>query len=250
MKYSTHLIIFKGGISVSFSPWLRKHHINQLWRHLKPDVVLQDDFSSLSLSLVFLLPRHCWVCFATEGDDRSAEWVCPCRCKGSTKWIHQACLQRWLDEKQKGNSMGSVNCPQCGTEYRIVFPKLGEYRAGCAASLGEVLIEFIYLFGWLIRTNHHWLRSDQSLMFYNLPFAGPLVYFLQQVDRVLSKVSPFAAAGIVVGTLYWSAVTYGAVTVMQVTVCKTGRGSEEHVQRQSFYSDLTQEWLVRVKRFN
>ncbi|XP_063166978.1 E3 ubiquitin-protein ligase MARCHF5-like isoform X1 [Candoia aspera] len=119
--------------------------------------------------------RHCWVCFATEGDDRSAEWVCPCRCKGSTKWIHQACLQRWLDEKQKGNSVGSVSCPQCGTEYRIVFPKV-----------------------------------------------GPLVYFLQQVDRVLSKVSPFAAAGIVVGTLYWSAVTYGAVTVMQVVGHKKG----------------------------
>uniref|UniRef100_A0A8C5RV44 E3 ubiquitin-protein ligase MARCHF5 n=1 Tax=Laticauda laticaudata TaxID=8630 RepID=A0A8C5RV44_LATLA len=119
--------------------------------------------------------RHCWVCFATEGDDRSAEWVCPCRCKGSTKWIHQACLQRWLDEKQKGNSIGSVSCPQCGTEYCIVFPKV-----------------------------------------------GPVVYFLQQVDRILSKVSPFAAAGIVVGTLYWSAVTYGAVTVMQVVGHKKG----------------------------
>ncbi|KAJ7305230.1 hypothetical protein JRQ81_011141 [Phrynocephalus forsythii] len=119
--------------------------------------------------------RHCWVCFATESDDRSAEWVSPCRCKGTTKWIHQACLQRWLDEKQKGNSTGSVSCPQCGTEYHIIFPKL-----------------------------------------------GPVVYFLQQVDRVLAKVSPFAAAGIVVGTLYWSAVTYGAVTVMQVVGHKKG----------------------------
>ncbi|XP_044293392.1 E3 ubiquitin-protein ligase MARCHF5-like isoform X2 [Varanus komodoensis] len=119
--------------------------------------------------------RHCWICFGTEGDDRSAEWVCPCRCKGSTKWIHQACLQRWLDEKQKGNSTGNESCPQCGTEYCIVFPKL-----------------------------------------------GPLVYFLQQVDRALSKVSPFAAASIVVGTLYWSAVTYGAVTVMQVVGHKKG----------------------------
>ncbi|XP_029460173.1 E3 ubiquitin-protein ligase MARCH5-like [Rhinatrema bivittatum] len=119
--------------------------------------------------------RHCWVCFATECDDYMAEWVSPCRCRGSTKWIHQLCLQRWLDEKQKGNSMGSVSCPQCGTEYRIVFPKL-----------------------------------------------GPLVYFLQQVDRVLSKLSPFAAAGIVVGTAYWSAVTYGAVTVMQVVGHKKG----------------------------
>uniref|UniRef100_A0A674DKI7 E3 ubiquitin-protein ligase MARCHF5 n=1 Tax=Salmo trutta TaxID=8032 RepID=A0A674DKI7_SALTR len=65
--------------------------------------------------------KHCWVCFATEREDRVAEWVSPCRCKGCTKWIHQACLQRWLDEKQKGNSGGAVSCPQCGTEYRIMI---------------------------------------------------------------------------------------------------------------------------------
>uniref|UniRef100_A0A672NXB5 E3 ubiquitin-protein ligase MARCHF5 n=1 Tax=Sinocyclocheilus grahami TaxID=75366 RepID=A0A672NXB5_SINGR len=71
--------------------------------------------------------KHCWVCFATEKEDRAAEWVSPCRCKGCTKWIHQSCLQRWLDEKQKGNSGGAVSCPQCSTEYQIVFPKIGEY---------------------------------------------------------------------------------------------------------------------------
>ncbi|XP_051542162.1 E3 ubiquitin-protein ligase MARCHF5 [Myxocyprinus asiaticus] len=125
--------------------------------------------------------KHCWVCFATEKEDRAAEWVSPCRCKGCTKWIHQACLQRWLDEKQKGNSSGTVSCPQCGTEYRIVFPKM-----------------------------------------------GPLVYFLQQVDRALSRASPFAAAGVVVGTVYWSAVTYGAVTVMQVVGHKKGLDVMEH----------------------
>ncbi|KAK5851553.1 hypothetical protein PBY51_023100 [Eleginops maclovinus] len=119
--------------------------------------------------------KHCWVCFATERDDLAAEWVSPCRCKGCTKWIHQACLQRWLDEKQKGNSGGAVSCPQCGTEYHITFPKM-----------------------------------------------GPLVYFLQQVDRALTRVSPFAAVGVVVGTVYWSAVTYGAVTVMQVVGHKKG----------------------------
>lgn len=73
----------------------------------------------------YTLFRHCWVCFATERDDYSAEWVSPCRCKGCTKWIHQSCLQRWLDEKQKGNSEGAVSCPQCGTEYQITFPKMG-----------------------------------------------------------------------------------------------------------------------------
>ncbi|CAL8405617.1 unnamed protein product [Arctogadus glacialis] len=119
--------------------------------------------------------KHCWVCFASEREDLHAEWVNPCRCKGCTKWIHQSCLQRWLDEKQKGNNGGPVNCPQCGTEYRIVFPKM-----------------------------------------------GPLVYSLEHVDKAISRVSPFAAMGVVVGTVYWSAVTYGAVTVMQVVGHKKG----------------------------
>ncbi|XP_068429716.1 E3 ubiquitin-protein ligase MARCHF5 isoform X2 [Clinocottus analis] len=119
--------------------------------------------------------KHCWVCFATERDDPGSEWVSPCRCRGCTKWIHQSCLQRWLDEKQKGNGGGAVSCPQCGTEYQITFPK-----------------------------------------------TGPVVYFLQQVDQALSRISPFAAVGVVVGTVYWSAVTYGAVTVMQVVGHKKG----------------------------
>lgn len=69
--------------------------------------------------------RSCWVCFATDEDDRTAEWVRPCRCRGSTKWVHQVCLQRWVDEKQRGNSTARVACPQCNAEYLIVFPKLG-----------------------------------------------------------------------------------------------------------------------------
>lgn len=36
--------------------------------------------------------------------------------------VHQSCLQRWVDEKQKDNSFGRVHCPQCQTEYIIVFP--------------------------------------------------------------------------------------------------------------------------------
>lgn len=42
--------------------------------------------------------------------------------------------------------------------------------------------------------------------------------FLDRVDAFIYKVCPFVAAGVVVGSIYWTAVTYGAVTVMQV--CK------------------------------
>lgn len=40
---------------------------------------------------------------------------------------------------------------------------------------------------------------------------------LDLADRLISKAGPFAAAGIMVGSIYWTAVTYGAVTVMQVS---------------------------------
>lgn len=119
--------------------------------------------------------RYCWVCFATEEEDEGAEWVQPCNCRGTTKWVHQACLQRWVDEKQKVGSVGKVTCPQCQTEYIIVFPNM-----------------------------------------------GILVLILDSVDNFVYKGCPFLAAGIVVGAIYWCAVTYGAITVMQVVGQKEG----------------------------
>lgn len=119
--------------------------------------------------------RRCWVCFATEEDEPDAQWVRPCRCRGTTKWVHQSCLQRWIDEKQAGSSTAKVSCPQCNAEYIIVFPPL-----------------------------------------------GTMLHAVEDMDKFINKISPFAAAGAVVGSLYWSAVTYGAVTVMQVLGHKDG----------------------------
>lgn len=31
--------------------------------------------------------RYCWVCFATDEDDENADWVQPCNCRGTTKWV-------------------------------------------------------------------------------------------------------------------------------------------------------------------
>lgn len=45
---------------------------------------------------------------------------------------------------------------------------------------------------------------------------------LDTIDGVIFRVCPFIAAGIVVGSIYWTAVTYGAVTVMQVVGHKDG----------------------------
>lgn len=54
------------------------------------------------------------------------------------------------------------------------------------------------------------------------------MYVLDLADRLISKAGPFAAAGIMVGSIYWTAVTYGAVTVMQVRRAVVG-GRRDHV---------------------
>lgn len=114
--------------------------------------------------------RQCWVCFASEEDDPVAAWVHPCLCKGTTKWVHQVCIQRWVDEKQKGNNSTGVSCPQCGSAYSIQFPP-----------------------------------------------SGPVVKVLEALDKLVGRLCPVIAGGVCVGSLYWTCVTYGAVTVMQVT---------------------------------
>ena len=46
--------------------------------------------------------------------------------------------------------------------------------------------------------------------------AGATVSLLDIIERTIQRLCPFVAGGIVVGSIFWSAVTYGAVTVMQV----------------------------------
>lgn len=119
--------------------------------------------------------RTCWVCLATDEDDPSASWLEPCQCRGSSKWVHQRCLEDWIDSKQLGNSSVNVSCPQCNTEYVLVFP----------------------------------------------PF-GTVAKIMNVADRIVYRFCPLMSAGIIVGSIYWTAVTYGAVTVMQILGQKEG----------------------------
>ncbi|KAH8367851.1 hypothetical protein KR084_003575 [Drosophila pseudotakahashii] len=119
--------------------------------------------------------RSCWICFAGEEDNRRAKWVQPCRCRGATKWVHQSCLYRWIDEKQRGNHRRSVICAQCQTAYFIVFPRMN-FLAGA----------------------------------------------LEWLDFAVRRTCPYVAAGMFMCCVYWTAITYGAITVIQVLGQKRG----------------------------
>ncbi|XP_054640327.1 E3 ubiquitin-protein ligase MARCHF9-like [Dunckerocampus dactyliophorus] len=55
-----------------------------------------------------LIPQ-CRICF--QGSEKG-ELVSPCRCDGTVRYTHEACLIRWISEK------GSWTCELCDFEYR------------------------------------------------------------------------------------------------------------------------------------
>ena len=71
--------------------------------------------------------RQCWICFAEESVTFQSEgdWVRPCKCRGTTRWVHQACLLSWLGSREEGSLLApSASCPQCHTTYRISEQRL------------------------------------------------------------------------------------------------------------------------------
>jgi E3 ubiquitin-protein ligase MARCH5 len=54
-----------------------------------------------------------------------------------------------------------------------------------------------------------------------------MVYVIELCDRILYAASPFAAATFLIGSIYWTAVSYGAVTVMQVLGQEEGKAAME-----------------------
>jgi hypothetical protein len=57
--------------------------------------------------------RQCWICYGEEEiqdvPEFAAKWVSPCSCKGTTKWVHQACLLDWIDSQVMNNATLAAN---------------------------------------------------------------------------------------------------------------------------------------------
>ncbi|CAG0916237.1 unnamed protein product [Notodromas monacha] len=112
----------------------------------------------------------CWICYATEEDDEPGTvWIHPCQCRGSMKWVHDKCLQMYIDTRIGHDTSRRVLCPQCKTPYVLLFPQM------------------------------------------SLP-----VLFLDSVDHIVTKTCPYIAMGMLAGSLYWAAVSFGALSLMQV----------------------------------
>ncbi|XP_039498831.1 E3 ubiquitin-protein ligase MARCHF5 [Drosophila santomea] len=119
--------------------------------------------------------RMCWICLMGDEDQRRRDWVHPCRCRGTNKWVHESCLSRWVDEKEMLFPDVPVTCNQCRTEYIIVTPPL--------------------------------CRFDTML---------------ERLDMCYERLCPSVLVGILAANVYFSAVTYGALTLLELAGYSAG----------------------------
>ena len=60
---------------------------------------------------------ECRICFEIETYDDP--FISPCRCKGTSQYVHESCLNTWRNFNR--NSTAWERCMECGEEYTLRY---------------------------------------------------------------------------------------------------------------------------------
>lgn len=59
---------------------------------------------------------QCRICL---DDCERSEVIAPCKCKGSSRWVHRECLDRWRSTRE---DKAFSKCTECLSQYRFINP--------------------------------------------------------------------------------------------------------------------------------
>ena len=116
-------------------------------------------------------------------DPESGRLLRPCKCKGSSKYVHEGCLQQWrhADPNSKRNYW---QCPTCGFRYRLERMNWGRWISSTVAQIGLTIAIFImamFLLGFV---------ADPIINLYFDPYSAlstdPLSKINTKIEPVLS----------------------------------------------------------------
>jgi hypothetical protein len=62
-------------------------------------------------------------------EDENGRLIRPCMCKGSSKYVHEGCLQAWRHADPSYGRRNYWQCPTCGFRYRLARLGLGRWVA-------------------------------------------------------------------------------------------------------------------------
>jgi len=85
-------------------------------------------------------------------EDESGRLIRPCMCKGSSKYVHEACLQAWRHADPSYGRRNYWQCPTCGFKYRLARLGVGRFIGSAAAQVGLtaiILISIVFILGFV-----------------------------------------------------------------------------------------------------
>lgn len=82
-------------------------------------------------------------------DSEDGRLIRPCKCKGSSKYVHEGCLQRWRHADPGYGRRNYWQCPTCGFQYQLERLRWGRW----ISSVGELAVHVVLSF-WPFRLIH------------------------------------------------------------------------------------------------
>lgn len=94
----------------------------------------------------FLTSRKPRVTYVSD-DPSLGRLIRPCKCKGSSRYVHEGCLRSWRHSEAGYSARNYWSCPTCGFKYRLRRLGWGSFISSTAMQLGlTMLIFFVVVF--------------------------------------------------------------------------------------------------------
>jgi len=65
--------------------------------------------------------RECRICFESINNE---DLISPCFCRGTSKWVHNYCLQTWRETSD--NNEAKIKCMECNYKYVLLNTNIPE----------------------------------------------------------------------------------------------------------------------------
>ena len=151
-------------------------------------------------------PRTCRICLETVGptfhpppdkvpvifqsslsvtyespDPDTGRLLRPCKCKGSSKYVHESCLQAWRHADPEYGKRNYWQCPTCGFRYRLERMQWGRWISSTATQI--ILTFFIFFMALFVMG----FVADPIINLYVDPYS---VFSSARLSKVGTRLEP------------------------------------------------------------
>ena len=156
-----------GPPDAQFEPMSRSKRRREHWHPRTCRICLEivyPTFQNISDSLPDMLQPRPKVKYESS-DSEAGRLFCPCKCKGSSKYVHEGCLRAWRHADPAYGKRNYWQCPTCGFKYRLERMTWGRWISSTSAQIMLTVAIFmltLFAMGFV---------ADPIINFYNEPFS-------------------------------------------------------------------------------